>query len=287
MGINSYSSPIVLPRAKFLSCRGIFATVWGKKGSLGKQRGGHILLSRIAKCCLDIVLPPGCGVCGVRMPYGGYSSFCGRCGSKIQYLLPPFCRICGIEVSGADGLKPLCGECLMNPPSYSIARSVVRYEPQVQRLVHKLKYARELSVIPALSELIGGYGMAEFADIDCVVVVPLHLQRLRLRGLNQAAVLARLFFADRPTLIKSDWLIRTRNTIPQTKLGRRARRENLRGAFAVRTTVDFQGAAVCLVDDVFTTGTTVKECSKVIMKSGAREVKVLTLARVNVSHRGR
>ena len=175
----------------------------------------------------------------------------------------------------------------MNPPPYSMARSVVRYEPQIQRLVHKLKYAGELSVLPALSELIGGYDLEEFSDIDCVVVVPLHLQRLRRRGLNQAAVLARLFFADRLTLIKSDWLIRTRNTIPQTELGRRARKGNRRGVFADRATADFKGAGVCLVDDVFTTGTTVKECSKVIMKSGAREVKVLTLARVNVSHRGR
>jgi ComF family protein len=162
-----------------------------------------------------------------------------------------------------------------------IARSVVRYESQVQQMVHKLKYGRELSVIPGLVELIRHYDMDEFADIDCVVVVPLHLLRLRRRGLNQALVLARLFFADRLTLIRPDWLIRTRNTVPQTELGRRARRKNLKGAFQVRAKVDFQGAGVCLVDDVFTTGTTVRECSRVLMNSGASYVKVLTLARVS------
>ena len=176
-----------------------------------------MLLSRIAKSCIDIILPPGCAVCGVRMPCEGYGSFCDRCGLGIRHLVPPFCRSCGSEVFGVDGQNPLCGECLKNPPPYSVARSVVRYEAQVQQLVHKLKYGRELSVIPGISELIRNYNMEEFADIDCVVVVPLHLKRLRQRGLNQAAVLARLFFADRLTLIKSDWLIRTRNTVPHRR----------------------------------------------------------------------
>lgn len=246
-----------------------------------------MLLSRIAKSCMDIVLPPGCAVCGARLPFEECGRFCDTCCSGIRYLTPPFCRICGFEVFGGDGHNPLCGECLKNPPVYSIARSVVRYDIQVQQLVHKLKYDSDLSVVPGISELIGGYDMAEFADIDCIVMVPLHLDRLRRRGLNQAAVLARLFFADRLALIQSDWLIRTRNTVPQTELGRAARRGNLRGAFQVRSTSNFQGAAVCLVDDVFTTGTTVKECSKVMMKQGARKVKVLTLARVNVPYRGR
>ena len=239
------------------------------------------MLFRIAKSCLDIVLPTCCVVCNVRIPWEGYGSFCDRCESEVQYLVPPLCPICGIEIYGSGGHNPLCGECLNSPQPYSIARSVVRYEPQVQELVHKLKYGSELSVIPGLVELIRHYDMDEFSDLDCVVVVPLHLRRLRQRGLNQAVVLARLFFADRLTLIRPDWLIRTRNTVPQTELGRRARRKNLKGAFQVRAKVDFQGAGVCLVDDVFTTGTTVRECSRVLMNSGARYVKVLTLARVS------
>jgi len=168
-----------------------------------------------------------------------------------------------------------------------MARSVVRYEREVRQLVHRLKYNGDLSVLPGISELIGRYDMVEFADVDCIVAVPLHLKRLRRRGLNQAAVLAGLFFADRRHLIKVDWLVRTRNTLPQTNLGRTARLHNLRGAFAARATSHFPGATVCLVDDVFTTGTTVSECSQVILREGADEVKVLTLARVNVPHRDR
>jgi ComF family protein len=258
-----------------------------KENNFSKQKWGSMLLSRIMKNCLDIVLPPCCVVCGVRLSSLGTGKVCDRCRSGIRYLVAPFCRVCGIEVFGPELHKPLCGECLRQPPPYSIARSVLRYELQIQQLVHKLKYGRDLSVIPGILELIAHYDMAEFTDIDCIVVVPLHLRRLRRRGLNQAAVLARLFFADRPALIQLDWLTRIKNTVPQTKLGRTARRANLRGVFKARAISSFQGMSVCLVDDVYTTGTTVKECSKVIMKSGAYEVKVLTLARVAVPRRGR
>ncbi len=243
-----------------------------------------MLLSQFVKNCLDIVLPPCCAVCGVRIPVGQTGMVCGCCNSGVRYLTPPFCRICGMEVLSAGSHKPLCGECLRHPPPYAIARSVVHYELQTQRLVQKLKYGRDLSVIPAIKALIAHYDMTEFADIDCIVVVPLHLRRLRWRGLNQAAVLARLFFADRLALVQLDWLARTRNTVPQTKLGKIARRANLKDAFKIQAMSSFQDMSVCLVDDVFTTGTTVKECSKVIMKNGAREVRVLTLARVAVPH---
>jgi ComF family protein len=255
-------------------------------GKSNKSRGGKMLLSRIVKNCMDIVFPPGCTVCGVRLAADEQESFCPGCRPGIRPLVRPLCRICGIEVGGAAAESPLCGECLRSPPPYSIARSVVRYEWEVQQLVHKLKYNSDLSVLPGISQLIGRYDMVEFADVDCIVVVPLHLLRLRRRGLNQAAVLAGLFFADRRHLIKADWLVRIRNTVPQTELGRTARRKNLRGAFQTRAASNFQGATVCLIDDVLTTGTTVRECSRVILQEGAVKVKVLTLARVNAPHRG-
>ncbi len=246
-------------------------------------------LQRIAKSCMDIILPPCCPVCRVRIPVAESGGFCHRCGSSMHYLKPPFCRICGREVAGVSGSghDPLCGGCLSDPPSFTIARSVVRYEKEVKKLVHRLKYGGELSVIPGVYELINNYDMAEFAAVDWVVVVPLHIRRLRHRGFNQAAVLARLFFADRLDLIKPDWLVRTRNTVPQTELGRNARKKNLRGAFQVGAPADLAGSRVCLVDDIFTTGTTVMECSKVLMCSGAVEVRVLTLARVSVLRSGK
>ena len=245
-------------------------------------------LSRAVKSCMDIILPPCCPVCGVKTGVGN-SLFCRRCRAAIRYLRPPFCRICGSEATGAVGIdhQPLCGQCLHCLPPYAIARSVIHYEAEVKQLVHKLKYGGRLSIVPALNELIGTYTMTDFADIEWVLVVPLHIRRLRHRGFNQAAVLARLFFADRLEIIQPHWLQRTRNTVPQTELDGVARRANLHGAFQLLGTADVIGRRVCLVDDVFTTGTTVTECCREILAGGAAAVSVLTLARVGMPHRMR
>jgi ComF family protein len=242
---------------------------------------------RMADNCLHILFPPRCAACRARLDSKISENFCERCASEIHYIRSPFCRVCGLEVHGAAEATPLCGECLNTQPSFSIARSLVRYELTIQQLVHKLKYSRDTSVIPGIVELITGYDLSEFLEIDYIVPVPLHLRRLRQRGLNQALLLARLLFPERGELIRADLLIRTRNTVPQTELGGAERRDNLKTAFQLRNGYDVNGFVVCLVDDVFTTGATVEECSRVILKSGAREVKVLTLARAGFPKRGR
>lgn len=241
-------------------------------------------LSRIAKGCMDIILPPCCPVCGIKLTVAEGSRFCRRCRAAIQYLTPPFCPVCGSENSRVAGIghDPLCGQCLYLLPPYAIARSVVRYEAEIKQLIRNLKYGGRLSVVPGFGELIGNYTMTEFAGVEMVLVVPLHIRRLRHRGFNQAALLARLFFAERPQIVKPHWLQRTRNTVPQTELDGSARRANLHGAFQLHAAADVTGRHVCLVDDVFTTGTTVSECSRTILAGGAAAVSVLTLARVGM-----
>lgn len=246
----------------------------------GRQRGFVVGLKQITKSCMDLLFPQVCVVCDGRLSSRYSTHFCESCGPLIRYLTKPYCRVCGLEVYGDEGYQPLCGECLSKPLPYGLARSVVYYGQEVRQLVHKLKYGRDQSVLPGIREMINSYNLQEFADIDCVVAVPLHLSRLRKRGFNQAAVLARLFFGGKEGPIHGDWLVRGRNTVPQTQLDSKARRKNLQGAFKARSKNCFEGATVCLVDDVFTTGTTVKECSKVIMANRAKKVKVLTLARV-------
>jgi ComF family protein len=175
----------------------------------------------------------------------------------------------------------------LTPPPFDLARSLVRYEPAVRQLVQRLKYAGDTSVARGISQIIRGGDLSDFADCDWIIPVPLHVARHRRRGLNQATILASLFFPHKTELIRADWLIRTRHTIAQTSLGGIARRKNLAGAFAVRNDKHLEGAMICLVDDVYTTGTTVGECARALGRHGARVVKVLTLARVAVPQRGR
>jgi ComF family protein len=180
----------------------------------------------------------------------------------------------------------LCGDCLTDPPPFALARAPVRYEGSVRQLIRLLKYQGDTAVIPVLRDLVAGYDLLAFADCRWIVPVPLHRHRLRRRGLNQAAILARHFFADRRKDILLDGLVRVRNTLPQAGLDGVARRKNLRDAFRVTKAKQIDGAAICLVDDVFTTGTTVGECSRALCAAGAETVKVLTLARVATDGRG-
>jgi ComF family protein len=115
--------------------------------------------------------------------------------------------------------------------------------------------------------------------------VPLHRSRLRSRGLNQSLVLARRFFAAERDKIVVDLLVRLKKTIPQTGLDGIQRRRNLKGAFAVARPEEVRGRTVLVVDDVFTTGTTLAECSRTLKAAGAAQVHVWTVARVDEAGR--
>lgn len=245
------------------------------------------LVCHLKKSCMDLLFPPVCGVCGVRLGVGRREKMCGDCVRQIRFLRHPLCPVCGMEQLGREGSGHLCGECLRRPPPYSSARSLVVYETAVRQLIHKLKYGGDTFVAGALLDLIGGYDLSLFADCDWIVPVPLHLERLRTRGLNQAAVLARLFFPERGPAIRPDGLIRTRSTVAQTALKGIDRRKNMQNAFRLGAGLEIKNSIVCLVDDVFTTGTTVGECSRVLKHHGAGEVKVLTLARAGIAGGGR
>lgn len=245
------------------------------------------LIDSLATSSMDILFPPICGGCGARLTAGRRERICPSCMKQIRFLRPPLCPVCGGEQVGQNGTAHRCGECFRRPPVFDSVRSLAVYETAVRQLVHKLKYGGDTFVVGALRDLIGGCDLSFFTDCQWIVPVPLHLQRLRSRGLNQAAVLARLFFPERLQAIRLDGLVRIRQTAAQTELRGGDRRKNLHNAFRLGDGFAPDNSIICLVDDVFTTGTTVNECSRVLKKHGAREVKVLTLARAGMSQRGR
>lgn len=246
------------------------------------------VLAKMKMGCMDLLFPPVCGSCGVRLAVGSPAKLCPDCTSNIRFLREPLCPICGMEqLDRPGGHGHLCGTCLTTPPSYDLARSLVRYETAVRQLVHKLKFGGDTSVAGALADLALRADLSLFADCHVIVPVPLHRLRLRGRGLNQAAVLARLFFAGRERTILPDGLIRVRNTVAQTELRGIDRRKNLKNAFRLNRSFQPDRSIVCLVDDVFTTGTTVEACSRVLKNHGAREVRVITLARASMTGGGR
>jgi ComF family protein len=125
-------------------------------------------------------------------------------------------------------------------------------------------------------------GCEEFlrqCHVDLIVPVPLHPKRLRWRGFNQSLLLARQVSCLYEVPTDPFVLNRARETAPQTELAEDERRRNVRGAFATSAEKSLKGKSVLLVDDVYTSGATVNECSRVLIRGGARDVTVLTLAR--------
>lgn len=229
---------------------------------------------------LDLLYPPTCCACDDPAPQPG---FCIRCSTRLRFLRPPLCSLCGTPFETRDSLNHLCSQCLSSPPTYHWARAALAYDssqpshPLVRAIQH-YKYDRDVSLAPALTRLLLQNLPAEAAP-EVIVPVPLHPERLRWRGFNQALLLARGVAQHLHCGVATRALRRTRPTTPQVGLGESERRRNVRGAFAVHDPAALAGRAVLLIDDVLTTGATVNECSRSLLRAGASSVQVLTLAR--------
>jgi ComF family protein len=148
-------------------------------------------------------------------------------------------------------------------------------------VVQKFKYGRKVALGKPLGELMAR-GCEEFlagCNAEIIVPVPLHPRRLRWRGFNQSVLLARQIGRAYNLPLDCFTLYRKMDTPPQTQLPEEERRKNMRGAFALSRKTAVKGKCLLLVDDVYTSGATVNECSRVLKQGGAREVFVLTLAR--------
>lgn len=230
-------------------------------------------LKTINHALFDLFFPEQCKGCGkdLNSDYG----LCIECRTKITAISGNCCPACALPFQGKGG-KHLCPDCSREHPGFS-TKAIVVYEEPVKTLVQRLKYAGDLSVLKAIESFVDPREL--FEDIDIVLPVPLSLQRLRRRGYNQALLLARLFFSEQKGKIFPDILKKPRNTVPQSGLSKQKRIKNVQNAFVIDHQSFVRGKRICLVDDVMTTGATVRECSKLLKKCGAESVCVVVFAR--------
>jgi ComF family protein len=228
----------------------------------------------------ELCFPTVCLQCRQHLPAFTPIHFCPDCLQRIRLIEPPLCHCCGVEFVGS-GDSHYCGPCLTKPPYFSKARAIFRYDAESASLVHSFKYGGKTvgrATFCALAEK--AQPVADLAVPELIIPVPLHRQRLQSRGFNQALVLARFLFPKESRKIAANLMVRTRWTNPQTALSGKERRQNLAGAFAASNPERIVGRRILLIDDVFTTGTTLNECAKVLKENGAAQVEALTLARV-------
>lgn len=238
---------------------------------------GRFPFFSLPAACRDLLFPPHCLACGLALADHTLPLLCAACQSRLVPVTSPLCRCCGTPFT--TGRDHLCGACLRRPPSFALARSAFVYQEPLAGLILKLKFRRQLAGLASLAHLACRTdGFATLARPDLVVPVPLHRDRLKKRGYNQALLLARQCFGGSVPVL-ADVLRKDRATPSQSRLSGAARRRNLSGVFSVAHPELIAGGKILLFDDVFTTGSTTAACSQALCKAGAARVEIFTLAR--------
>jgi ComF family protein len=228
---------------------------------------------------LQFLLPSQCYCCG-RFLEEGQRGVCPDCHSEIRWIEPPFCSICGTPFVSSEIENHPCGPCVTKKRYFRVARALGFYQGPLREAIHRWKYEGKTYLTPLFAGWLSEGLHRYWNDIpfDLLIPVPLHSSRLRKRGFNQALLLVKEL-SHRTGIPYLKRALRKRTpTLPQVNLNGPEREKGVRGSFQTDERDQLQGKSVLLIDDVYTTGATVNECSRVLVAGGAKEVYVLTLA---------
>lgn len=230
---------------------------------------------------LDILYPVKCPFCGEIVSAGpkkrtAHNGICARCREKIVYIEEPRCKKCGKPIRSEE--KEYCFDCAGKTHHFEEGRNLWIHKEPVNQAIYAFKY-QNLRIYGKTF----GTEMAEHYEnylrkktVDLIVPIPLHRKRKRRRGYNQAQILAKELSVHTGIPMDESVLKRVRETKPQKELDDKGRRINIRGAFAVTHPVT--GRRIVLVDDIYTTGSTLDEAAKVLRRAGAEKVFFLTIS---------
>lgn len=240
----------------------------------------HKKIKSITKLGELIFFPSFCELCSSLLELPEEKIICHSCWGKIIPFTGSHCLCCGRFFEA--GVEPhLCPDCVQKRPPFSCHRSYGRYGGRLKDAILLYKY-RKFQILGRDFARIIHHVLGKDEDIwwkaDFIVPVPLHPKRQKKRGFNQAQVIAQELARLIGVEIANDVLVKVKNAPPQTFLELEERAENVSGAFSVVNKRKIRRKVVILVDDVFTTGSTLNECSSVLKKSGVGEVRALTLA---------
>ncbi|MCK5518175.1 MAG: ComF family protein [Alphaproteobacteria bacterium] len=239
-----------------------------------------IAIFELCKFLINTVLPPRCAGTGEIVDVQGMVS--PDFWSQLQFIENPFCKICGIPFSFEIANDAICATCMERKPAFGMSRSAVTYNEASRKVILAFKYGDRLHSVHTFTPWLIRTGIDLIEQADFIVPVPLHRLRLRERQFNQSALLAQEIAARTAKPHIPDALLRTRYTVPQQGLSAKERDKNVRGAFAIKKSYlkTLKGKNVLLIDDVFTSGATLNECSRILKSAGATGINVLTIARV-------
>lgn len=229
---------------------------------------------------LDFLLPhDACCICRKPGKYTSKQPWCQECLDKMIKLQfsCSICDKCGKYLENGDGL---CANCLQNPPQFEVARAVGPYEGPYRIAIKVLKFMGRKYLAPQMGTMMARIIQAEprFGKLDLIVPVPISKGSLQTRGFNQTEPLVRQISKELGVKMDRTVIYRVKETPSQTDLLREEREKTLRCAFRVRDKEKIIYKSILLVDDVYTTGSTVNECTRMLLAGGAARVCIITWA---------
>ena len=229
---------------------------------------------------IDIVLPPRCPFTGEQVDKPGVVT--AEAWAKLNFIADPVCDLCGFPFEfETPETSALCAGCLVDQPPFR-ARAALAYDDASRDFILGFKHGDHTHAVTAMVPWLKAAGRDLWSEADLIMPVPLHRWRILARRYNQSALIGSAVAKAVKIPFVADGLVRSRPTPTQGHLNSAQRRDNVRRAFTINPARAgrIKGRSILLIDDVYTTGATVRECAETLLGGGARAVMVLTLARV-------
>ena len=230
---------------------------------------------KICECLLDLLFPRRCPICD-DIVSGKGMLICVSCKRKIKYVTEPYCKKCGKGLT--DNEKEFCFDCSQHSVNYDAGRALYEYNT-IQESVYRFKYMGRREYASFYGQQIAEQLREQFREwkVEALVPVPMYKSKKRRRGYNQAEELAGAIGKCLKLPVYANLVSRIRCTTPQKKLSRSERQNNLKKAFKICAD-DVKLGVVVVIDDIYTTGSTIDEIAKELKRAGVVQVYFITLA---------
>lgn len=206
------------------------------------------------------------------------NSICVDCFKQFDFICKPYCQKCGTGFAFAIENKLICGQCSITPPSYQLSRSLFKFNQDSRKIIHRFKYNDHLSAAKFFSKLIISQYRLEIEDAELICPVPMHRFKRIFRRYNPPQILGQYLAKSLQIPQIPDLLIKSKWTKSQINLNKKQRQKNLNNSIKFNAKYAIKDKIILLIDDVKTTGTTSQICSKLLLKHGAKSVKLVTIA---------
>ncbi len=229
----------------------------------------------------QIIFKPSCVLC--TSPEANNHALCSPCLNDLPWHPNTSCPQCGLASSGTGLNAIVCGSCLNSPPDFDVTKAVFLYAYPVDAMMQRYKYGNMLNLGNTFGEFLTEKVNVEdcLKNIDLFIPMPMHPQRLKERGFNQALEIAKVLTKNCKEKLDYNSVERQILTPPQASLPLKERVKNIKGAFKVKADKldKLQGKRIAIVDDVMTTGASLNELAKTLKKTGAAHVECWVIAR--------